>query len=65
MTHVFNSRYYLFGITHEGKQEFLHTTLDSGTAISFLNRHRKVFGKRYKEYFHKTMSENDKEHYLK
>jgi len=63
---TFKSRYYAFGITPEGDKEFLHTLLDPEGAIAFLQKHRKLFGDRYPEYFYTTMNgEDNVEHYLK
>ena len=43
-------RQYVYGITEEGSQEFLHTFLTSSDALSYIKSHAKVFPKRYKEY---------------
>ena len=60
---TFKSRYYAFGITPEGDKEFLHTLLDPEGAIAFLQKHRKLFGNRFVNYFYKTMNDQ-MEHYL-
>lgn len=60
----FNSRYYAYGVTHEDSKDFLHTFLNIPEVISYMQKHRQLFGDRYKDYFYKTMSEDSQEYYL-
>jgi hypothetical protein len=60
---VTSLRVYAYGVTKDGVKEFIHTSLDVPGAISFLQKHRKLFGDRYPEYFYKTMNDQV-EHYL-
>jgi len=53
----------MYGVTEEGRKDFLHTALDIPGAVSFLKKHRKLFGNRYAAYFHKDFYDNV-EHYL-
>lgn len=60
----FHNRWYGYGITEDGTKEFLHTFLSSSEVIHYLQKHRKLFGNRYKHYFYKTMTGSGQEHYL-
>lgn len=58
-----SNRVYVYGIGRGGIKEFLHTFLDREGAVSYIHKHRKLFGSRFHTYFYTSMG-NGAEHYV-